>query len=71
MQAVRNAVVKRLEWLDSNFLAAVNAYLTLPTVRNNPELADLLQAVRQETLRLVGTCLLRQQRSSTALCVAT
>jgi hypothetical protein len=54
LQAVRGAVVKRLEWLDSNFLAAVNAFLTVPGVRSNPELAALLGAVRQETLQLVS-----------------
>lgn len=53
-QAVRGAVVKRLEWLDSNFLAAVNAFLAVPGVRSNPELAALLQAIRQETLQLVS-----------------
>lgn len=54
LQAVRGAVVKRLEWLDANFLAAVNAYLSVPGVRDNPELANLLTAVRQETLELVS-----------------
>lgn len=46
--------MKRLEWLDSNFLAAVNAFLAVPGVRSNPELANLLQAVRDETLQLVS-----------------
>jgi hypothetical protein len=46
--------VKRLEWLDSNFLAAVNAFLAVPGVRDNPELAALLGAIRTETLTLVG-----------------
>lgn len=53
-QAVRGAVVKRLEWLDANFLAAVNAFLAVPGVTANPELAALLGAVRTETLALVG-----------------
>lgn len=55
MQAVRNAVVKRLEWLDSNFLAALNAYLAAPSVQHNKELSDLLRAVRNEVLDLVST----------------
>jgi hypothetical protein len=53
VQAVRGAVVKRLEWLDSNFLAALNAFLSLPGVRSNPDLMALLGAVRTETLQLV------------------
>jgi len=47
--------VKRLEWLDSNFLAAVNAFLAVPGVRSDPELSALLQAIRQETLQLVSS----------------
>jgi hypothetical protein len=54
-QAVRNAVVKRLEWLDSNFLAALNAFLSVPGVRGDPQLSELLSAIRQETLQLVRT----------------
>lgn len=54
VQAVRGAVVKRLEWLDSNFLAALNAFLSLPGVRSNPDLTALLGAVRTETLQLVS-----------------
>lgn len=53
---VRGAVTKRLEWLDANFLAALNAYLAAPTLRDNPDLAALLAAVRQQTLELVGAC---------------
>lgn len=47
-------MVKRLEWLDSNFLAALNAFLSLPGVRSNPDLTALLGAVRTETLQLVS-----------------
>ena len=54
LQAVRNAVVKRLEWLDSNFLAALNAYLAAPSVQQNRELSDLLATVRNEVLDLVS-----------------
>ncbi len=56
MQAVRNAVVKRLEWLDSNFLAALNAYLAVPSVQGNQDLAELLRIVRIEVLGLVSSC---------------
>jgi hypothetical protein len=48
-------VVKRLEWLDSNFLAALNAFLSVPGVRGDPQLSELLSAIRQETLQLVRT----------------
>eukprot|EP00879_Flechtneria_rotunda_P010520 GHRR01010997.1.p1 GENE.GHRR01010997.1~~GHRR01010997.1.p1 ORF type:complete len:525 (+),score=202.09 GHRR01010997.1:426-2000(+) len=54
-QAARNAVVKRLDWLDANFLAALNAYLATPGVQANSELAALLKAVRTEVLDLVAT----------------
>lgn len=54
--------MKRLEWLDSNFLAAVNAFLAVPGVRSNPELSALLQAIRQETLQLVSSSLLKGRR---------
>lgn len=54
LQAVRNAVIKRLEWLDANFLAALNAYLAAPSVQRNDELSELLQAVRTEVLDLVS-----------------
>jgi hypothetical protein len=53
LQAARGAVVKRLEWLDSNFLAALNAYLTLPSVQADDDLLALLTAVRHEVLDLV------------------
>ncbi|KAF8059359.1 PEP-related development arrested 1 [Scenedesmus sp. PABB004] len=53
-QAARNAVVKRLEWLDSNFLAALNAYLAAPSVQRDGELVALLGAVRTEVLELVA-----------------
>lgn len=54
LQAVRNAVVKRLEWLDANFLAALNAYLSAPSVAANSELRTLLTAVRDEVLGMVS-----------------
>lgn len=53
LQAARGAVVKRLEWLDSNFLAALNAYLTLPSVQADDDLLALLTAIRHEVLDLV------------------
>lgn len=52
--AARGAVVKRLEWLDGNFLAALNAALSTPTAMGTPELGMLLGAVRAEVLDLVG-----------------
>lgn len=54
LQAVRNAVVTRLEWLDSNFLATLNAYLAAPSVQGNKELSELLRAVRDEVLDMVS-----------------
>ena len=53
-------MVKRLEWLDANFLAAVNAFLAVPGVTSNPELTGLLQTIRQETLQLVRGLPLRR-----------
>ncbi|KAF6260175.1 hypothetical protein COO60DRAFT_1508976 [Scenedesmus sp. NREL 46B-D3] len=53
-QAARNAVVKRLEWLDANFLAALNAYMSVPGVAANAELRALLGALREEVLDLVS-----------------
>ncbi|WIA35987.1 hypothetical protein OEZ86_007350 [Tetradesmus obliquus] len=53
-QAARNAVVKRLEWLDGNFLAALNAYMSVPGVAANAELRALLGAIREEVLDLVS-----------------
>jgi hypothetical protein len=54
VQAARNAVVKRLEWLDANFLAALNAYMAVPGVASNGELRALLGAIRDEVLDLVS-----------------
>jgi hypothetical protein len=53
-QAARNAVVKRLEWLDANFLAALNAYMLVPGVATNADMRGLLGAIRDEVLDLVS-----------------
>jgi hypothetical protein len=53
-QAARGALAKRLEWLDANFLAALNAYLALPGVQGDADLHMLLGIVRSEVLELVA-----------------
>lgn len=56
MQAARNAAIaiaKRLEWLDAEFLAVLNAYLPAPSVAANSERRMPLTAVRHEVLGMV------------------
>ncbi|KAI8473087.1 MAG: hypothetical protein J3K34DRAFT_501351 [Monoraphidium minutum] len=51
--AVRGAVVRRLEWLDANFLAAVNAYSEAARKLGNGQLVELLAMLRREVLEQV------------------
>lgn len=52
--AVRGAVVRRLEWLDANFLAAINAYMEAARKLQNEQLLELLVMLREEVLGQVG-----------------
>jgi hypothetical protein len=51
--AVRGAVAKRLEWLDANFLGAVNGYMEASRRLGNPQLLDVLTMLREEVLAQV------------------
>jgi hypothetical protein len=48
--AVRGAVTRRLEWLDSDFLAAVGAYTEAAGKMGNGQLVELLEMLRKEVL---------------------
>lgn len=52
-EAVRSTVIKRLEWLDANFLAALNAYVSAAASRNDDVLLNLLTSIRNEVLQQV------------------
>jgi len=75
--AVRGAVARRLEWLDANFLAAINGYMAAAAKLGNQQLVDLLVTLREEVLaqvrsgggigagrrRCFGVCWLRAARA--------
>ncbi|MEW5305368.1 MAG: hypothetical protein WDW36_007911 [Sanguina aurantia] len=52
--AVRNAVVARIDLLDANFLASLNGYVKAATDRGDAQLSELLVAVADEVLRQVA-----------------
>lgn len=52
--AVRSAVSSRLEWLDANFLAALNVYVQSVRSSGDAALLELLVALREEVLLQVG-----------------
>ncbi len=53
--AVRSAVSSRLEWLDANFLAALNVYVQSAQSSGDAALLELLVALREEVLlQVVG-----------------
>uniref|UniRef100_A0A7S3VMY3 Uncharacterized protein n=1 Tax=Dunaliella tertiolecta TaxID=3047 RepID=A0A7S3VMY3_DUNTE len=54
MEAVRNAVIQRIELLDANFLAALNGYIQVASLRPNDGMLSLLLALRDEVLRQVS-----------------
>lgn len=52
--AVRNAVISRIDLLDANFLASLNGYVSAARERGDVQLSDLLVAVADEVLRQVS-----------------
>lgn len=53
-EALRSAVATRLEWLDANFLAALNAYCQAAQAQGDEVLMSMLVGLREEVLRQVG-----------------
>lgn len=53
-EAIRNAVVQRIEFLDANFLAALGAYIQVAQTNKEDVLADVLVTMREEVLRQVA-----------------
>lgn len=52
--AVRNAVISRIDLLDANFLASLNGYVSAARERGDGQLSDLLVAIADEVLRQVS-----------------
>lgn len=52
--AVRNAVVARIDLLDANFLASLNGYVKAANDGGDAQLSELLVAVADEVLRQVA-----------------
>lgn len=53
LQAVHDAISRRIEWLDGNFLAAINAYVVAAEQQGNPQLQRVLATIRSEVLQQV------------------
>jgi hypothetical protein len=60
LQAVHDAISRRIEWLDGNFLAAINAYVVAAERQGNPQLQRVLATIRSEVLQQVR-CLPERQ----------
>ncbi len=52
--AVRDAVSRRLDFLDANFLTGLEGYEEFCALRGDGKLGGLLGAIRQEVLRQVA-----------------
>lgn len=55
LQAIKMAVMRRLEFLDANFLTALGGFIRACSSRGDEQLASMLTNVREEVLRQVSS----------------